>query len=300
MPIVEYVPFGERGYQSIFHYKTDEEYVHYCDADCYHWMKAKGWSEGEWEKIQWNKFNKTYFHHREPKITHDAYCRDADSFCFSDGEIPYAILIYDYIKKGLMHPSVPHELAERLRVAFPKNVFDALKKHVLDHESGELVENVFTHIETLKQHEDSLEELLKDTKACPYTIFYQEDETGGYTDGIFTIEFSERPHKYTIHLLAKEENTGYCQCQEGDEGYSAHKKCSGTSCDWIRPSFVLLKTREVASGSFIGNQQDLWDRQLEWEPVLRSYYEEKKKERVRSLENQLQRIQREISLLEEG
>ncbi|MFS0643805.1 hypothetical protein [Siminovitchia sp. 179-K 8D1 HS] len=184
------------------------------------------------------------------------------------------------------------------------NFFEGFKEYLLSRHKDN-IKTFIPYYETLKQIEVSLKELIDDTEKYHWDIDYDADKTGGYTNGIFTVNlYNEDPsndygwqsildHEYKIDLLTDERYWGYCVCTPEMKGYDPVHRCCGDGCDWIAPSIYVTKIRKVASHSFDGVERDMWKLEREWIKEGIDHDEELKKRRLQEIEEELERLKNE-------
>lgn len=192
------------------------------------------------------------------------------------------------------------------------NFFEELKSFMLsEHKEDKDFLQYVRYYETLFQKQDVLKPLLDDLKNWRLDIHFEEDETGGYTYGKYSLYLwnyeeepleedeerycydQERPdYYYEIELTRDERYWGYCECNSDMEGYNHKYKCCGNGCDWVAPSFTLKRVEENRA-VFSGLERDIWKLEETWNEHLDSYNEKKKKERLDYIEQQLTRLQKE-------
>ena len=183
------------------------------------------------------------------------------------------------------------------------DLLDKLKKKMVA-EAEEHNFDACEYYETILQHKEKLVPLLNDAeKFSDVAIYYHEDDTNGYTNGCFSIQFnngcqSYAKYVYEITLKHDPRHWGYCGCEPSDEGYNPIYKCCGDGCDWDAPSIDIERIDNIADFSFDGAERDLWELRNKW-----SGNEELEIERLTQqrqyIENEMQRLLEEKNLIDE-
>lgn len=188
-----------------------------------------------------------------------------------------------------------------------KDFFKTLKQYFLNEHQDELSKFI-PYYETLVQHEKELLALIIDFQEWDVHIQHDEHDHDGYTNGTleFLLERGEHPslespnYHYEIELLRDDRYWGYCDCEPTDEGYNKEHECCGRGCDWVAPSFRLKKIVSEGYGSFNGQECDMWELEGKWENYLKVYKDEKKRQRMEYIEEQMERLKKEKeSLMDE-
>lgn len=182
------------------------------------------------------------------------------------------------------------------------NFFENLKKLILEEKDAiELI----PYYETLLQQEERLQSLLEDTDKYFYELVFQEDDSGGYTDGklaicLYTKESGDKyfnshiaDHRYEIKFLHDERYWGFCTCTPDMEGYNRLYRCCGDGCDWTAPLIHVSKIVDIVYMPFDGIEKDMWQLESKWEDGVGKHKEELKNERLEVIEKQIERLESE-------
>ncbi|MBX4152376.1 hypothetical protein [Paenibacillus lautus] len=164
----------------------------------------------------------------------------------------------------------------------------------------------------IEQHHEFMETI---SKYRFHINGYEEDHSGGYTNGEISI-LIEKPdeekqsdychdayydYEFIISFGFDERYWGYCQCEPGDHGYEVEHNCCGNGCDWTAPSFHITKAIRRGGGSWNGSEKDYWKYKRKFnENELnknREVEELKKKQEREHIEKQIQSLQDKLKLL---
>jgi hypothetical protein len=186
-----------------------------------------------------------------------------------------------------------------------------MKKFILsEHKEDKSFLQYVRYYETMLQNEEMLRPLLDDLEHWRLDIIFRETNEYGYgkyelylwdyegeepdedDDSHYGYDQKSPTYRYEIELERDERYWGYCECTPGDNGYDEKHKCCGNGCDWVAPAFTLRKIEE-RSGSFKGQARDIWKLEEKWEEHLNSYNEKIKQERLKRIEDDLERLQKE-------
>ena len=106
---------------------------------------------------------------------------------------------------------------------------------------------------------------------------------------------------YYIEFLYDERMWGYCDCTFEDEGYDETHRCCGRGCDWIAPSFRIVKEITLGGASWEGYAKDYWEYENKFYNIEKNKNEEvekyQKEQRRKSLKEQIERLQEELKTL---
>lgn len=158
--------------------------------------------------------------------------------------------------------------------------FKELREVVL--RKSELTARLIPHYENLLHWQDQLATLLVDTEEYAFDILYDDDSTGGYSDGEFIVQIYPTNRYYRIKLISEDRMIGYCTCSSDLEGYNKEHKCTGVACDWYAPSFEVELITVIGNGSFEGDQRDLWEAEKKWKEANKEYKERDAKAKVKT------------------
>jgi len=148
-------------------------------------------------------------------------------------------------------------------------------------------------VSVIDQQIENCKEFLDDITKHTYDInSYDEDYSGGYTNGKITI-LIEKPkdkeeeseyinnayynHCYHIEFLHDERHWGYCECTPKDEGYNENYRCCGMGCDWNSPAFSIKKVISLGNYSWEGQEKDYWEYKEKFEANEKNINEEVEK-----------------------
>ena len=163
---------------------------------------------------------------------------------------------------------------------FGEKFFGQLKNFILG-ESDENMQLLIYHYENMIEYADALSTLLVDVEEHGIDICYNEDETGGYTDGTIQVYIHDTSRRYDIKLLQDDRMWGYCNCKPEDKGYDHLKRCCGNGCDWVAPSFEAEMVTSLGIYKYQGDQRDMWEAEKKWKEHTRQH-------RLRYAEGKLQ------------
>lgn len=172
-------------------------------------------------------------------------------------------------------------------------------------------------VSVIEQRIEECKEFMNTISKYNYCINgYEEDYTGGYTDGKIRI-LIEKPDKekesdylidayydycYYIEFTYDERYWGYCQCTPEDEGYNAEHNCCGYSCDWVAPAFRITKEYNLGYYSWKGFKRDYWEYEKKFKIMNSENAEELErleKEKIKKqLEEQIIMLQKRIESLQ--
>lgn len=158
--------------------------------------------------------------------------------------------------------------------------FKELREVVL--RKSELTARLIPHYENLLHWQDQLATLLVDTEEYAFDILYDDDSTGGYSDGEFIVKIYPTNRYYRIKLISEDRIIGYCTCSSDLEGYNREHKCTGVTCDWYAPSFEVELITVIGNGSFEGDQRDLWELEKKWKEDNKEYKEREAKAKIKT------------------
>lgn len=154
-------------------------------------------------------------------------------------------------------------------------------------------------VSVLDQQIENCKEFMQDISTNKFIVNgYEEDNTGGYTNGKLTV-LIEKPDKekeseyiidayynyiYEIEFGFDNRYWGYCECSPNDEGYNPVHKCCGNGCDWSAPAFSVHKIETLGSYSWCGLEKDYWE------------YEKKFNEDINNKNIEVEKFKKEQSL----
>jgi len=125
-------------------------------------------------------------------------------------------------------------------------------------------------VSVIDQQIENCKEFLDDiTKNTYYINGYDEDYSGGYTNGKITILIRKLDNNkeeyvdyynyyYCIEFNWDERHLGYCECTSKDKNYNDKHKCCGIECDFIAPSLNISKIINLGNYSWEGQEKDYW------------------------------------------
>lgn len=189
------------------------------------------------------------------------------------------------------------------------NFFEQFKTYLLNHHKEGLHEFI-PYFETLLQVKNGVQELLDDAAKYYLEIRYEEDDTGGYTDGYFEFHFytkdpsedygwqSSINHYYKMELLLDDRMWGYCDCEPSHIGYNPIYRCCGNGCDWTAPKVSIQKISSIVYHAFDGVQRDMWELESKWKEDTVDHEEELRKKRLEQLSQHIKELEEEKKLLE--
>ncbi|MBD1379079.1 hypothetical protein [Metabacillus arenae] len=194
------------------------------------------------------------------------------------------------------------------------NFFEELKKFVIDeHKDDKYFLQYIRYYETLLQNKDVLQPLLSDLENWKMDIHFENDKTEGYTYGkwlfylweyngeepndeydFFNCAYDQKSpdYYYEIKLTRDQRLWGFCQCIPDMELYNEKHECCGNGCDWTAPSFILSKVEEKY-GKFKGKERDIWELEEKWSEYLESYDNKVKESKLKSIDEQIKRLEEE-------
>ena len=106
-------------------------------------------------------------------------------------------------------------------------------------------------------------------------------------------------YQYRLVFGYKEIMEGYCYCTENDKGYDYRYRCTGEHCDWDAPFINIEKAYDLGYKEFNGKQKDLWDYKDKFYKIKVDQEEEKRKVKIKDIENQIKMLQEELDKLYE-
>lgn len=185
----------------------------------------------------------------------------------------------------------------------------------LDYENKRTIDVCYV-VSVIDQQLEDCKEFLEDiTKNAYHINGYDEDTSGGYTNGKIRI-LIEKPDSekesnymvdayydycYYIEFTKDERSWGYCQCSSGDIGYNADHDCCGSGCDWTAPSFNIEKSICLGGGMWNGQAKDYWKYKDKFNLNEQNKNNEvekfKLKQRKESLQNQIAELKIELEKL---
>lgn len=182
---------------------------------------------------------------------------------------------------------------KEIKEKFIKEVVECLKEEALD-----VPYLVVPLVQAIDKKE--LDEFFEDLgKHENYSYYYENDSTGGFTNGCVTINLPECSYKIEFGL--DERYFGYCECSPDDEGYHSVKQCCGHGCDWDAPTITLHKIKTLFKHSFNGDEHAFWDFEDGYYKLDKEASEEKarkeKENRVTYLRSNIERMQLELAEL---
>lgn len=104
-------------------------------------------------------------------------------------------------------------------------------------------------------------------------------------------------YQYRLVFGYKEIMEGYCYCTENDKGYDYRYRCTGEHCDWDAPFINIEKVYKLGCKEFNGKQKDLWNYKDKFYKIKVDQEEEKRKAKIKDIENQIKRLQEELDKL---
>lgn len=169
-------------------------------------------------------------------------------------------------------------------------------------------------VSVVDQQIENYQEFMHDLQTRNWLINgYDEDTTGGYTNGKIgiLIEKTEEEKEYRndvyedycyyIEFLYDERHWGYCECSADDEGYNEKHKCCGNGCDWDAPAFRITKEINMGYSTWKGQQRDYWEYEerfnLKQENKNKEVEEHQKQQKKARILEEIQRLQDELALL---
>jgi hypothetical protein len=189
-----------------------------------------------------------------------------------------------------------------------KDFFEQLKNYLITNQKDKL-SLLIPHYENLLQHKEDIKPFLNDLQEWNFDIYYEHDQSEGYTDGSFTIqlhkdvgeliedswgEYYEQEYatfQFEIDLLHDERYWSYCTCKPDHEGYIEKYRCCGDGCDWVAPSFNLKKLESLAHKSFKGEQYEMWKLEEKWVDHMKKQNEQKRLKELKYIEQQLMELE---------
>lgn len=163
-------------------------------------------------------------------------------------------------------------------------------------------------VSVVEQQIDKYKEFMEDLQTKNWLINgYDEDTTGGYTNGRIRIliEKTEEEYEdycYYIEFLYDERNRGYCQCTSEDDGYDKEHGCCGIDCDWTAPAFIITKEVSMGYNTWEGQQRDYWEYEkrfnLKQENKNKEIEEYKKQQKKARILEEMKRLLNELNELE--
>ena len=106
-------------------------------------------------------------------------------------------------------------------------------------------------------------------------------------------------YQYRLVFGYREIMEGYCCCTESDKGYDYRYGCTGEHCDWDAPFISIEKAYDLGYKEFTGKQKDLWDYKDKFYKIKVDQEEEKRKAKIKDIENQIKMLQEELDKLYE-
>jgi len=162
-------------------------------------------------------------------------------------------------------------------------------------------------VSVVDQQIENYQEFMHDLQTKNWLINgYDEDTTGGYTNGRIRIliEKTEEEYEdycYYIEFLYDERYWGYCECNADDEGYDKEHDCCGIDCDWVAPAFIITKEINMGYSTWKGQQRDYWEYEkkfnLKQENKNKEVEEYQKQQKKARILEEIQRLQDELALL---
>ena len=169
-------------------------------------------------------------------------------------------------------------------------------------------------VSVIDQQIEKCTEFMEDISKHTYYINgYDEDTSQGYTNGRIRV-LIEKPEDekeshymvdayhnycYYIEFVYDERSWGYCECTPEDKYYNPKHGCCGMGCDWYAPAFRIEKSISLGYGKWEGQAKDYWEYQEKFYTNEQNKNEEvekhQKEQRIKSLEEQIHRLQKELS-----
>jgi hypothetical protein len=147
-------------------------------------------------------------------------------------------------------------------------------------------------------------DFINDIMTNNYDLYYAEDETQGWTNGVLTVSISDKNDEdkelctYTIEFKMEQRHWGYCECTPEDKDYRGDKDCCGHGCDWTAPAFEIKKIIFIGKDSWHGDQHDYWDFEDNFYKTNEELEKEKlkkdKETRIEELHNAIKEMQEEL------
>lgn len=179
---------------------------------------------------------------------------------------------------------------------------------------SEEIDDACGYYETILQSKELLKEIINEGNTYHTEIQYEEDDSGGYTNGLIRVYLyketeedeicgigyvmdSMLDHHYTIQLVYDERYWGYCNCKPEDEGYDPVHNCCGNGCDWSAPRINVERIHNVAYESFNGSERDMWALKDKWNKSDDELKEKLVLQQVKSLEEQIFELEKRKDLL---
>lgn len=163
-------------------------------------------------------------------------------------------------------------------------------------------------VSVVEQQIDKYKEFMEDLQTKNWLINgYDEDTTGGYTNGRIRILIEKTEEEcedycYYIEFLYDERNWGYCQCTSEDDGYDKEHGCCGIDCDWTAPAFIITKEVSMGYNTWEGQQRDYWEYEkrfnLKQENKNKEVEEYKKQQKKARILEEMKRLLNELNELE--
>ena len=110
---------------------------------------------------------------------------------------------------------------------------------------------------------------VNDEVSTDFIIDYQEDTTGGYTDGFFRFMLyldGDLMSISTAILTSEIVLVNYCSCTPEDKGYNQQHECCGVKCDWTKPmakittqEYMCNDNSHTVEWAWEGTAQELWN-----------------------------------------
>ena len=143
-------------------------------------------------------------------------------------------------------------------------------------------------------------ELHKDLKELDWHLeFIDEENCDGDIKIQIVFEKIDIFYSYIISFGYENRHWNYCQCSEGDVDYDARYDCCGHGCDWSAPEFSITKEIYLGKSSFNGDEHDYWVYKDKYYGITeKDKKEEERLFKIKMLEEEKARIEKELSELE--
>jgi hypothetical protein len=153
--------------------------------------------------------------------------------------------------------------------------------------------DMYPYFYTIEQNIDKLEELINTYESNDCYFHYEPDQSEGYSDGtvsIYYMDTNQDRFNYHISLSSNNMSGSYCDCSSSDKEYNPIHNCCGIHCDSYTPSFNVSKTKNVAHGTFLGLERDLWRLEEEWNKEIGINENEHILEQINFIDGQIEEL----------
>jgi hypothetical protein len=193
-----------------------------------------------------------------------------------------------------------------LKDRFFDEIFKYLSDIAIDSSTTLSLYDVYRYMETLKQNWKSITYLLNELRDNDFQLHFEEDILNYHTNGAIYIHlhpkdsadpFFTKDYHYEMRLLEESRSWGYCQCSPTDEGYCAEHDCCGVNCDWYVPAISITKISPTSDFYFEGTEKDLWDAEKSWKDAMNVHENNKRKELIEKIDQEISELKKRRSLL---